>query len=277
MTENYYAILGVAETASVDEIKARFRFLSQAYHPDKFPARAHKQSAEEEFKRINQAYQVLSDSAQRARYDAARSTAASYPPKPKSQRPAPSPPPEPGSQHRNEPSPSPSAAPERVKAFPARRLVSAQSLFLGVGLSVVIALVLKAVYAYIAAFWLLEMNAAARLDFFMQHFDFGQAGPLLTFVRTVLTLTLFFYLSFTQKTVWVVRYLICASLFLWIGIALDAIYFKLYLAEVIKRPLFVQLFSRATEYLLALCLFIAGLGIMDFVVRQTGRWSTKSS
>jgi hypothetical protein len=129
----------------------------------------------------------------------------------------------------------------------------------------------------ISAVPVLELNAAARLDFFMKHFDFGQAGPLLTFARTVLTLTLFFYLSLTQKTAWVVRYLICASLFLWIGIALDAIYFKLYLAKVIKRPMFEQLFSRAAEYLLALCLFIAGLGIMDFVVRQVGRQSTKSS
>jgi hypothetical protein len=270
MTENYYAILGVAETASADDIKARFRFLSQAYHPDKFPARAHKQSAEEEFKRINQAYQFLSDSAQRARYDAARATAVPQPPKPAPKRPAPA------YESRDEP-PPPSAVQERAKALPSRKLVSPKSLLLGVGLSVLIALILKAVYAYLASFWLLELNAAARLDFFIKHFDFGQAGPLLTFARTVLTLTLFFYLTLTQKTAWGVRYLICASLFLWIGIALDAIYFKLYLAEVIKRPMFERLFSRATEYLLALGLFIAGLGIMDFVVRQVARQGTKSS
>jgi curved DNA-binding protein CbpA len=163
MTENYYSILGVAETASADEIKARFRFLSQAYHPDKFPAPAHKQSAEEEFKRINQAYQVLSDSAQRARYDATRATAAPRSPKPAPQRPASSAAPEPGYQRRDAPSPPPpSAAQEPPKAFPSRKLVSPKSVLLGISLSVVMALVLKAAYAYLASYWLLDINRAAR-------------------------------------------------------------------------------------------------------------------
>jgi hypothetical protein len=120
------------------------------------------------------------------------------------------------------------------------------------------------------------LRANTQREFFIKHFDFSQTGPLLTFARTVLTLTLFFYLSLTQKTARVVRFILCAAIFLLIGLALDSIYFKLYLAEVIKRSLFAHLFARATEYLVALCLFIASLGIMDFVVRQVVRRSTKS-
>src|SRR2546430_727739 len=70
MSDDYYSILGVHRTATPAEIKARYRFLSQAYHPDKFGNEAHRQSAEEEFKRINGAYQVLSNPTQRAHYDA---------------------------------------------------------------------------------------------------------------------------------------------------------------------------------------------------------------
>ena len=67
--DNYYKILGVDPNASQVEIKERYRFLANAYHPDKFPNDAHKQHAEEEFKKINQAYQVISVPAQRAEYD----------------------------------------------------------------------------------------------------------------------------------------------------------------------------------------------------------------
>jgi hypothetical protein len=62
------------------EIKERFRFLSHAYHPDKFATEAQRRTAEHDFKRINEAYQVLSDSAQRSRYDATRSRTDSAPP-----------------------------------------------------------------------------------------------------------------------------------------------------------------------------------------------------
>ena len=57
--DNYYKILGVDPNASQVEIKERYRFLANAYHPDKFPNDAHKQHAEEEFKKINQAYQII--------------------------------------------------------------------------------------------------------------------------------------------------------------------------------------------------------------------------
>jgi curved DNA-binding protein CbpA len=67
--KNYYEILGVAPTVTQAEIKERFRFLANAYHPDKFPSIEQKAKAEEEFKEINAAYQVLSVPAKRAEYD----------------------------------------------------------------------------------------------------------------------------------------------------------------------------------------------------------------
>lgn len=70
--EDFYQILGVSPKASLEEIKERFRFLAQAYHPDKFASTNHKAQAEEQFKRINEAYQVLSDPRKRAEYDGKR-------------------------------------------------------------------------------------------------------------------------------------------------------------------------------------------------------------
>ncbi len=61
-----YTVLGVPPGASASEIKARFRFLSHAYHPDKFGLENHRQTAEEEFKRINSAYEILSDPEKRS-------------------------------------------------------------------------------------------------------------------------------------------------------------------------------------------------------------------
>ncbi|MDH3676015.1 MAG: DnaJ domain-containing protein [Anaerolineae bacterium] len=67
--QNYYEILDVPSRASQKEIKERFRFLANAYHPDKFATPAHKTQAEVTFKKINEAYQVLSVPAKRAEYD----------------------------------------------------------------------------------------------------------------------------------------------------------------------------------------------------------------
>ena len=67
--ENYYETLSVDPKATQAEIKERFRFLANAYHPDKFPSETHKVEAEAEFKKINEAYQVLSIPSNRAEYD----------------------------------------------------------------------------------------------------------------------------------------------------------------------------------------------------------------
>jgi curved DNA-binding protein len=63
---DYYKILGVARSASADEIKSAYRKLAMQYHPDRNPGDT---QAENRFKEINEAYQVLSDAQKRTRYD----------------------------------------------------------------------------------------------------------------------------------------------------------------------------------------------------------------
>jgi len=64
--KDYYAILGVPRNATEKEIKAAYRKLARQYHPDVNPG---DKAAEEKFKEINEAYQVLSDPEKRAAYD----------------------------------------------------------------------------------------------------------------------------------------------------------------------------------------------------------------
>ncbi|AFY37931.1 heat shock protein DnaJ domain protein [[Leptolyngbya] sp. PCC 7376] len=63
---NYYEILGVPRNASSDEIKRAFRRLARRYHPDVNPG---DKVAEEKFKDINEAYEILSDDGRRSQYD----------------------------------------------------------------------------------------------------------------------------------------------------------------------------------------------------------------
>ncbi len=63
---DYYKILGVPRGSSADEIKKAYRKLAMQYHPDRNPG---DRQAEDRFKEINEAYQVLSDPQKRSRYD----------------------------------------------------------------------------------------------------------------------------------------------------------------------------------------------------------------
>src|ERR1700732_535256 len=65
--KDYYKVLGVPRTASQEDIKKAFRKLARQYHPD---VAKDKKGGEARFKEINEAYEVLGDPANRAKYDA---------------------------------------------------------------------------------------------------------------------------------------------------------------------------------------------------------------
>ncbi len=64
--ENYYKILGVSENVTNEELKKVYRKLAKKYHPD---ANVGNTQAEEMFKKVSKAYEVLSDETSRAKYD----------------------------------------------------------------------------------------------------------------------------------------------------------------------------------------------------------------
>ena len=63
---DYYEVLGVAKTATNDEIKKAYRKLAMQYHPDRNPGN---KEAEDKFKEATEAYEILSDEKKRAQYD----------------------------------------------------------------------------------------------------------------------------------------------------------------------------------------------------------------
>src|SRR5271156_3924794 len=66
MARDLYEVLGVGKSASADEIKKAYRKLARQFHPDRNPG---DKQAETKFKEVQEAYDVLSDTDKRSKYD----------------------------------------------------------------------------------------------------------------------------------------------------------------------------------------------------------------
>ena len=75
LEKDFYAVLGVAKDADADQIKKAYRKLARQYHPD---ANAGDAKAEEKFKEVSEAYDVLSDEGKRREYDEMRQYGATF-------------------------------------------------------------------------------------------------------------------------------------------------------------------------------------------------------
>ena len=75
MVKDYYQVLNIPKTASDDDVRKAYRTLALQFHPDK----NNSPGAEEKFKQISEAYEVLSDSAKRQDYDRATESSAQRP------------------------------------------------------------------------------------------------------------------------------------------------------------------------------------------------------
>ena len=69
LEKDYYAVLGVASTASQKEVTSAYRKLARQFHPDANPGN---QSAEDRFKEVSAAYEVVGDPEKRQQYDEVR-------------------------------------------------------------------------------------------------------------------------------------------------------------------------------------------------------------
>ena len=81
-TRNYYKILGITQKTAKADIKKKYRALAKQYHPD---TNAGSKTAEDKFKIISEAYEILSDAKKRKAYDRERSYRKTAPRRPKSQ------------------------------------------------------------------------------------------------------------------------------------------------------------------------------------------------